>query len=422
MRHEKSSFTLRSLLVAGVISLGACDTNVTNPGPVQDDFLSNAEAHDALVNGMGRATAEALNWISYTGASVAREIHPSGSTGSFGITVLWQRGELSAIDTDLDTHWEQAQRARWLAENGIKRMEESGAASQALLAQAYLWSGYANRILGENMCQSVIDGGAPGDSKVFLERAEAAFGQAMALGTGNVKTAATAGRASVRVDLGKWSDAVADAGAVTGTSFEYKMPYFNTGEEGLLNRLEWSSHGTPYRAHTQWNTEWEAYYLATKDPRVVWKDTGQEGDAAIDCCGKVPWKPQMKYPDAAADMRLSSAREMRLIEAEKKLMDGDMPGGVAIINSLRTLAGVANVAPASMADAWAMLKRERGIELWLEGRRLGDLRRWKAGNTPGAVGHLEQVNADSHLTRQDLCFPIPPSEQDTNPNVPKATG
>ncbi len=421
MRIENSkTFAMRSLLVAGAVALGACDTSVTNPGPVQDEFLNDPESHEAIVNGMGRAVAEALNWIGYTSAAVTREIHPSGSTGSFGITILWQRGELQPDDDDLDTHWEQAQRARWLAENGTARMEEVGPASQTLLAQAYLWSGYANRILGENMCEAVIDGGAPQPRSEFLNRAEAAFGQAMSLGTGNLATAAAAGRASVRVHLGKWSEAVSDASSVPD-GFEYKIPYFNTGEEGLLNRIQWASNGVPYRAHTQWSTKYEAYYTATGDPRVPWKDNGgEQGDAAIDCCGKVPWNQQLKYPSPADDVRLSSGAEMRLIEAEKLLMDGDMGGAMAKINALRSAAGVADATASTTDEAWAMLKRERGIVLWLEGRRLGDFRRWSENGTPGALDPLEVPGAASHLTQQDLCFPIPPSEQQTNPNVPIA--
>jgi len=83
------------------------------------------------------------------------------------------------------------------------------------------------------------------------------------------------------------------------------------------------------------------------------------------------------------------------------------------------------VSAANETEAWALLKRERGIELWLEGRRLGDLRRWSESGTPGALDPLEtpsgSVSDGSHLVRQDLCFPIPPTEQDTNPNVPRAS-
>ena len=109
-----------------LLATAACDTTVTNPGPVQDEFLADRNAATAMVNGAGRALSAGMNWISYTGAAVAREIHPAGSTGSFGISARWQNGELNADDGDLNTHWEQAQRARWLAEETLRRLEAAG--------------------------------------------------------------------------------------------------------------------------------------------------------------------------------------------------------------------------------------------------------------------------------------------------------
>ncbi|MGH7448043.1 MAG: hypothetical protein ACREK1_08060, partial [Longimicrobiales bacterium] len=71
--------------------------------------------------------------------------------------------------------------------------------------------------------------------------------------------------------------------------------------------------------------------------------------------------------------------------------------------------------------AWTALARERGIVLWLEGRRMNDRRRWAEADRPITFHPLELPSTDpavgSHLAQQDLCFPIPPSEQDTNPNV-----
>src|SRR6476469_6717933 len=104
----------------------ACDTNVSTPGPVQDDFLNDRNAAAAMVSGAGRALSQGMNWVGYTGAAVAREIHPAGSTGSFGISNRWQNGELGGDDSDLDTHWEQAQRARWVAEEALRRLEAAG--------------------------------------------------------------------------------------------------------------------------------------------------------------------------------------------------------------------------------------------------------------------------------------------------------
>jgi starch-binding outer membrane protein, SusD/RagB family len=50
----------------------ACDTNVSNPGPVQDEFLNDRNAAAAMVSGAGRALSQGMNFIGYTGAAVAR--------------------------------------------------------------------------------------------------------------------------------------------------------------------------------------------------------------------------------------------------------------------------------------------------------------------------------------------------------------
>jgi starch-binding outer membrane protein, SusD/RagB family len=413
----------------------ACDTTVTNPGPVRDEFLVDTNiyfAAAAMVNGAGRALGEGMNWVGYTGAAVAREIHPAGSTGSFGITPRWQSGELNATDADLNTHWNQAQRARWLAEEAIRRLVAPGPpppGRQLTLAQyynllqlAYVYAGFANRLLGENMCDAVFDGGTLQPNSEYFTRAEEHFTEAIAITGGTPATiqaqanAAYAGRAAVRVYLDKWTESVADAGQVP-IAYVMNMSYFNIGEDAQRNRIAWAIGNTPYRAHTEWGTWYYDYRTATNDPRVPITITTMQGDAAIECCGRVPFYPEAKHSTSASPIRLTSGREMRLIEAEAKLRAGDWPGAMTSINQVRTAAGVGTITAIDLTDAWRLLKRERGIELWLETRRLGDLRRWKAANTPGALDPLEQPGAASHLTRQDLCFPVPPSERQTNPNL-----
>jgi len=223
------------------------------------------------------------------------------------------------------------------------------------------------------------------------------------------------------VFLGKWTEAVTDAGQVA-IAFVYNMPYFNIGNDDQRNRIFWASgntreSGSAYRAHTQWNTWYYNYRLATNDPRVPITVTTLKGDAAIECCGQVDWWPQAKHAASAAPIRLASGREMRLIEAEAKLRANDLAGAMTSLNLVRTNAGVATVTATDITDGWRLLKRERGIELWLEARRLGDLRRWKDGSTPGALDPLESIGAAAHLTSQSLCFPIARSERETNPNL-----
>lgn len=443
------TFGLALLFLAGAAS---CDTRVTNPGPVQDDFLLGEEGRGgmtALVSGAGRALGSALNWIGYTSAAVTREIHPAGSTGTMGITNRWQNGELNPDDADLNVHWEQAQRARWTAEEAVRRLEALGppptGSSQTpvqyanLLKLAYVYAGFANRLLGENMCDAVIDGGPLlTGAGVYLQRADSLFTKALAVTGGTAATmtqlnnAAYGGRAAVRVHLGDWAGALSDAQQVP-IAFAYSIPYFNLGEDAQRNRIFYSSgnsreSGSAYRAHTQWNT-WHLQYkygtttltattpAVTPDPRVPISFTTLLGDAAIECCGRVPFWPQNKHPNSAAPIRLTSGREMQLVQAEERLRASDMAGGMGFINAARTNAGAETITATDLTDAWRLLKRERGIELWLEGRRMGDLRRWAAASTPGALHALESPGTAANLQRQDLCFPVSRSERDANPNI-----
>jgi hypothetical protein len=359
------------------LALAACDTDVTNPGPIQDAFLNDASAQEALVAGMERATGIALNWVAYTSAAIAREIHPSGSTGSFGITIKQQR-----------------------------------------------LSGYAHRLLGESWCEGVIDQQVV-PSTAYLDIAEAAFTTAAQLGTGDVATAAIAGRASVRAFRGEWGGAVSDAGSVPD-DFEYVMRYFDLGDDVQSNRVHVATKNEPYKAHTQWSTWIEEYGLSDNnpsgDPRVPYLVTDEDGDAAIDCCGTVPWWPQTKFANNDYPIELSSGPEMRLIEAENHLRNNELGPAVVIINDLRAAAGMDAVDPGTVEEGWTLLKRERAIEMWLEGRRLADLRRWNDSGAPGELQPLEQVgdgstDTGSHLQTRHFCYPIPDSEKETNPNL-----
>ncbi|MCY4399114.1 MAG: RagB/SusD family nutrient uptake outer membrane protein [Gemmatimonadetes bacterium] len=417
-----------ALLPAALIGLvAACDTDVVNPGRVQEVFLFETEAQEAIVSGIGRAVAEAQNYVGYTGAAVSREIHPSGSTGSFGITVEWQNGELD-YET-VNTHWNLSQRARWWGDDGIAKIMETGAENQATLAEAYLWTGYAHRLLGENFCLSVIDGGSAGDRSVYYDRAIARFDQAASLGSGDMAMAAVAARASVKAFMGDWSGAASDAAGIPD-GFVFNLPYFGTEGDATRNRIQFASQAEPYKAHTQRYTKYEDYSMSENnpegDPRVGYRVTDETGDAAVLCCGQVPWWPQTKYADSGSDIPLSKGTEMRLIEAESMLVSGDWQGAMGKINALRTAAGVEPAMATNTVEAWTALKFERGVVLWLEGRRLGDFYRWNANNTPGELHALETPSGSqdegSHLVQQDLCFPISRGEVDTNPNISGPTG
>jgi hypothetical protein len=407
--HRLLPLALLAPLAAG------CELQVTNPGPVQADFLETPAALASVVNGAGRDLAEALNWTTYTGAAVAREIFPAGSTAAFGISVRQQAGKL--VDDDGNAWWNNAQRARWTAENSaerVKRVLGADASRNRTLAQALVWAGYANRHLGENFCEGIIDGSAPGPSTVYFERAEAAFTEAIAVATAaneaNLASAATAGRASVRLSRNNLAGAATDAATIAST-FAYRMPYYQN-DDAQYNRLFWAGANQPYRAHTVWNTWVEPYRRTSRDPRVPFDSslTVLLGDAAVTVNGvsqRVRWYNQAKYTAITSPINLSTGWEMRLIEAETKLVAGDVAGALTSMNLRRTALNLPLLTASNATEAWTLLKRERGIELWLESRRLGDFRRWAANSRPGTT---------DDMTGRDLCFATSLSEKQSNPN------
>jgi hypothetical protein len=192
----------------------------------------------------------------------------------------------------------------------------------------------------------------------------------------------------------------------------------------------------PYRGYTIWSTWHEAYYDQTGDPRAGYaKSTAFPlAQQQLSGFGPVPWSYQTKFRSGNDPHRLASYREMQLIKAEAAVVNNDVAGAMALINSIRTTvrsdrggAALAPVTATNITEAWTLLKRERNIELWLEARRLGDLRRWAESTTPGKVDWPDFENIKrpdgrdgGSLFRQNQpskCFPISDDAVDTNPNI-----
>jgi hypothetical protein len=416
--------------------VAACDFSVDNPGPTPDNQLSEEIALPSVVAGMERATAEALNFIAYEGGAVSLEINAAGSIGNFGISTAERRGNLNPSESDLT--WELGHRARFTAEDGVERMRNvlgDEFSSSELAAQALLWVGYSNRLLGENFCKAVLDGGEAQPNDVHFERAEQAFTEAFEIadriGDSERANAAMAGRASVRVHLGNFEGAVADAERVP-EDFVYELEYQSQAQE-QYNRLFWANANAPYRAHTVADTyigpdatgeedlsfspiDGSDYYATSGDSRVPYDANPEEefGDT-----GNIIWYPQRKYDARSAPITLSSGDEMLLIRAEAQLRSGNWQQAMTLINDLRAEVpndntgetGVAERTANNETEAWGHLKRERMIELWLEGRRMGDRRRWITDDA------VPNAHSNQDLPGRDYCWPISQTELESNENV-----
>ena len=435
-RRRRNAWGAAATLALGVLLSTACNVEVTNPGPVGDEFLDLPSAHQAVVNGAARSVATAIasgtgGSLGFSSSAVARELHPGGQTGSFGISPQLSVGFITPDETDTETS--KAAAARWVAEAAVGRMRRvlppEEFAHSPIAAEALLYAGFANRLQGENMCETTIDGSAAQPSMVHFERAEAAFTEAIAIAQAAEKpdflNAAYGGRASIRAWLGDWDGAAADAAEVP-KDFKFQAQYNNLDRE-QLNSYYFAMDGSTFRNETVWHTWYSEYYDETHDPRVEYKTypqwqftqgtVGDLGDGR-GVLGKVPFYQQQKYTSQGSPIDYTDGREAQLILAEAMLRAGESEDAMDLVNDLRTDAGVPLRNTAVSTDsAWTYLKLETLLEVYLEGRALGYRRRWAgAGTNPVTPGGLPALLRMDDRVGSDSCFPIGRTELNTNPN------
>jgi hypothetical protein len=367
---------------------------VTNPGTIADDALNDEQAMEPLVTGMAGDFSTIFDEVAYFMGIASGDITHSGA---FEAEEFMQRGEIEP--RHVNGLWGEMHRSRWVAEQGILRLQEVLAGSYAsspLATEAHLWAGFSNRMLGENMCVSVYDGGSPGDHMDHFTRAESYFTEAISLagsqGEDAMQDAAYAGRAQVRLAQQNWTGARDDAQQVAD-DFAF-VAVFSVADSRENNWVHNQSHRRDYFSAI--NTLAEA--LDNTDPRMAWTDMDRNG-----ADGVTHMLRQDKYLSLGDAIPIAEGDEMRLIEAEAALRigGGDVPTAMQLINDVRMAAGVPTKSAATVAEAMTVLREERDIIFWMEGRHLWELRRFD----------------DAFLTGRDEC--VPPSENEvlTNPNV-----
>jgi hypothetical protein len=392
----------RCLLAASLVIATGCDLKVSNPGPLQDSQLDVPTALPALVNGMSGDLSVAIGNYIDRGALASGELAESGN---FAAELQYFNGIIRPEDVNPD--WANMQQARWSAEDGIRRMGRvlgAGLDNNVDTPRAYLYAGFANRLLGENVCTGVIDSGPAQSDTVYFVRAESLFTRAYniakAQNNTNVANAALGGRASVLAWQGKWAAAVADAAPIPNTFVFNAVFSTNTTRENndlanqTITRRETTVFGTPYAT-------------VFKDPRTPW-DTVKTTSGAVQTGqdGRTKFFRQTKYTSLGSAVPLVKGAEMLLLRAEFALRSGDITTMTSLINTERGLYSLAAVtAPATTAAAWTMLQSERGSVVWLEGRRLWDLRRWGVEGT------------NTFLATRSKCVPVSTNELAANANL-----
>ncbi len=291
-----------------------------------------------------------------------------------------------------------------------------GEATNVDLARAELTGGYAFEFMAEEFCAGTVRAGPQLDTRTLLDSAQAHFTRAITIGRAantaaatTIANAALVGRARSELQAGNKTAAATDAAAVPA-GFTYNVNYFDdpANRDRLGNQL-WQ------RTFARGSVSVSAAFRAFADPRVAVLPPGTPGFTPQD--GVTPFFAQTKYTGYASPIRLASKLEADYILAEATGPSAELP----LINARRAAAG--KPAYAGATDAASLLTElmtQKSLDFFLEGKRLGDIRRNPANvlNVP-ASGTPYAIKPALGSYGTQTCYPIPLVETSNNPNFSK---
>ncbi|MGI8404005.1 MAG: RagB/SusD family nutrient uptake outer membrane protein [Thermomicrobiales bacterium] len=283
-----------------------------------------------------------------------------------------------------------------------------------LIGIASTYAGYSLVLLGEGMCSAAINLGPELKPAQIFAEAKIRFDTAVAVATraGDKQTLnlALLGRARTQLDLGNSAAAATDA-ALIPAGFEVDIGHDATAP--VRQNLVFVH--TQRSLFSSVDTAVQNRYAASKDPRIAVTSTKKLGSDG---------KTIVVYPNKDATITspqaLAKYPEAQLIIAENDVNTGDLSGAVAIINTLEAANGqpAFNPNPLTKAAVLAQIVEERRREFFLEGHRLGDIRRLGLPLSP-ATG-APYVSGGTYGNQS--CFPLPDVERINNPNIGQPAG
>jgi starch-binding outer membrane protein, SusD/RagB family len=420
-----ATLTLASLLLG---CNGLLD--VTNPSAITEDNLAgDAQTVQFMMNGVIGEFRREYAWLAAHGAMFTDEAiqgHPWSP---------WNVYDQRNITPDSPAYdglsYQLLQRARGTADALIPKMEAAlgtEAATSIELARALAYAGYSYLMVADFMCEAPINVSAPVPSAELYLRAIERFDQAIAIttaaasktGASDVLNLAKVGKARAHLNRNEGAAAIAAATGVPA-AFAALVRYTpDAADWQVYNFMHWFA---GYRFAGELDLALDpARFAGLTDSRIPFDPAPRRlGNGVRDgllvyqtasYSGHAPAGAVM-FSDVAA-IRFASGLEAQYIIAEA----GGMSAAAlrTFVDSRRAAGGLA---PFGGTDAQltAELLEQRFRDFFLDGHRMGDLRRYKAHRgldlwPTGLMPGLTQ----NYGTQE--CWPIAASERNANPNVP----
>lgn len=389
------AFFVSLLLVSVITGCGLLDSE--NPGSILAEDISDVNTIPFLVNGQKNELALALDvTVIYSGLLGDELVH----SGSFPTWRQMSDGNVQEDNSSGSDLWAGLQRSRFLGDDNIPRMKELLGAEAGLdvnVATTLNYTGFAYLIFGDLFERAAYDTGPEASRNESYQLAVERFTEAASIAaSGNHAeqlNLANAGLARAQLMLENYAAAHAAAEQVE-PAFEFFMHY----DAQNSNSVFFFNHRRPEFSIGE-------LYRDTGDPRVAVQNTGTVGGDNV-----TPLFLQTKYTDDVAPIRIASGMEAVLISAEALNETGEQAGAIASLNFVRNSSGLAAYDGAATYEAVRdAIRLERKYELFLEGKRLADLRRYRDEGDSESIAFFQGRVSDA--------LPLPDTEYRTNPNV-----
>jgi starch-binding outer membrane protein, SusD/RagB family len=387
IRGARAGALLLAFGVAGATA--ACDKLLTVDNPAT---FSNADLDDPLlsaqmVNGVVVRFEQMYDDLAIHSAVITDEATSGHNFEQWQLDDLRQEDKVNA--TTAGEVYNQLQRTRAAADSfdaRLVRVLGDSAQRNLGLARIRAYAALTYAIMGEFMCAAPVDpaqAAITSDSMLSIAVSRAA--QAVATATAyKASTGAVAARgdsminlarvsaARALLDLGRKSEAAAMA-ALVPAAFEQRSFYDDVNQN---NAFQAATSGTNRHLGV------DVAFRGLGDPRVrhsATASTGHDQQTLLYTPSLGPsfsgWAAgtNVQAFTRSTSIRVSSGLEAQYIKAEA---EGLTPANVTFLNSRRAVGGQAAITPATEADFQAALRDQRRRDFFLDGHRLGDLRRY----------------------------------------------
>jgi len=444
--------TLGTFGALGTLALAGCNVlNVDNPNNVNEDSLADPSAASPLANGVVATTVRGLNSVLDPYSTVSDELDFVGSQdGFFQLDV----GNVSTpVIQFTDQGFQRIAEARWTADQALQRLvawdKDGKLSSRADLATTYLYGAIVYTTIGDMFDDFTFSDRMTAAAPVGEQNMKAVYDTAVAYLDRGLAVATAISNAPLRTQIlsmrarAKYSRALwvklNPPAKYAGSPTTIANPLVNDAEANadaasalqLMGTADYTFTVTPSSQNVagnnlgnDLNTRREmriGQAYAQPDPAAQGQNRTlvQNGQPVI-----VLNDPVTNAPSAALrarvnalitggqylPMTVTSAREMQLILAEAALAQGNQPETVSRINAVRALAGETPAWNGTSPDALTMLRFERRVNLFLQGRRLQDMYRF------GERDPRWQTSSVAFTTR-GCFFPITTTERLSNQKV-----